>query len=189
MSAKKPVEEKVGSVTPFGLRLLPDLKARVEEAARQNNRSLNAEITARLEASFSIGEAEETYRALSGGRGEEGLLDRLQELRALIYQITDQARQAKRMTEPVAMFSKYGQIRDDDDHTIQPPPEEIAVTREELQWLRDDEREAEGKERRFGPRPTGEIGKRLDFLRERAAERRKLINLRRVFEGKEELPS
>ncbi|MBY5804059.1 Arc family DNA-binding protein [Rhizobium leguminosarum] len=53
MSSKKSPTEKIGNVTPFGLRLLPELRARVENAARQSKRSLNAEIVARLEASFS----------------------------------------------------------------------------------------------------------------------------------------
>lgn len=53
MSSKKSPSEKIGNVTPFGLRLLPELRARVEEAARQSKRSMNAEIVARLEASFS----------------------------------------------------------------------------------------------------------------------------------------
>lgn len=42
----------VANITPFGLRMQPDLKAKVEEAARTNNRSLNSEIVARLEYSF-----------------------------------------------------------------------------------------------------------------------------------------
>lgn len=37
------------NIAPFGLRMQPDLKARVEEAARANNRSLNAEIVHRVE--------------------------------------------------------------------------------------------------------------------------------------------
>ena len=44
--------EKVANITPFGLRLQPELKRRVEDAARANGRSLNAEIAARLEKSF-----------------------------------------------------------------------------------------------------------------------------------------
>ncbi len=51
MSAKKPSKERVRSVKPFGLRMLPPLKERIEAAARANGRSLNAEIVARLEAS------------------------------------------------------------------------------------------------------------------------------------------
>jgi hypothetical protein len=42
----------MANIPPFGLRMQPDLKARVEEAARANTRSLNAEIVARLEASL-----------------------------------------------------------------------------------------------------------------------------------------
>lgn len=40
------------NINPFGLRLQPELKALLELAAVENKRSLNAEITARLEASF-----------------------------------------------------------------------------------------------------------------------------------------
>lgn len=42
----------VANIAPFGLRMQPDLKARVEEAARKNNRSVNAEIVSALEAAF-----------------------------------------------------------------------------------------------------------------------------------------
>ncbi len=47
-------EEPMRNINPFGLRLQPELKARLEEAAKQNKRSLNAEISARLEASFDV---------------------------------------------------------------------------------------------------------------------------------------
>lgn len=43
---------KIANIPPFGLRLQPELKRQVEEAAKANGRSLNAEITHRLEASF-----------------------------------------------------------------------------------------------------------------------------------------
>lgn len=46
-------EEPMRNINPFGLRLQPELKARLEEAAKQNKRSLNAEIAARLESTFS----------------------------------------------------------------------------------------------------------------------------------------
>lgn len=42
----------MANIPPFGLRMQPDLKAKVEDAARANNRSLNAEIIARLEESL-----------------------------------------------------------------------------------------------------------------------------------------
>ena len=45
-------DEPMRNINPFGLRLQPDLKAKLEAAAKQNKRSLNAEISARLEASF-----------------------------------------------------------------------------------------------------------------------------------------
>lgn len=41
------------NITPFGLRMQPELKSRVEAAARDNNRSMNAEIVERLETSFN----------------------------------------------------------------------------------------------------------------------------------------
>ena len=42
-----------GSIAPFGLRMLPELKEKIEEAARASGRSMNAEIVARLLRSFS----------------------------------------------------------------------------------------------------------------------------------------
>lgn len=52
MSKKKADDLKIGNVPPFGLRMHPDLKARVETAAAASNRSMNSEIVARLEDSF-----------------------------------------------------------------------------------------------------------------------------------------
>lgn len=42
-----------GNVAPFGLRMLPDLREKVERAAKASGRSMNAEIVARLDSSFS----------------------------------------------------------------------------------------------------------------------------------------
>ncbi|WP_406873316.1 hypothetical protein WHT83_06360 [Aminobacter sp. P9b] len=42
----------MANIAPFGLRMQPDLKARVEDAAKLNNRSLNAEIVAVLEEKY-----------------------------------------------------------------------------------------------------------------------------------------
>ena len=39
-------------IAPFGLRMQPELKQKLEDSARANNRSMNAELVARLEASF-----------------------------------------------------------------------------------------------------------------------------------------
>ncbi|NTE36669.1 Arc family DNA-binding protein [Agrobacterium tumefaciens] len=52
MSTKKRVEDKISNIPPFGLRMLPELKERVAQAAEEAGRSLNAEIVARLEGSF-----------------------------------------------------------------------------------------------------------------------------------------
>lgn len=43
----------MAAIAPFGLRMQPDLKDHVDEAAKANNRSMNAEIIARLEKSFA----------------------------------------------------------------------------------------------------------------------------------------
>ncbi|MGD1039107.1 MAG: Arc family DNA-binding protein [Roseiarcus sp.] len=49
---RTPISERIADIPPYGLRLTPDLKQRIEASARANSRSLNAEITARLEHSF-----------------------------------------------------------------------------------------------------------------------------------------
>ncbi|QAY87213.1 hypothetical protein CUN61_26150 [Pseudomonas arsenicoxydans] len=41
------------NINPFGLRMQPELKAKIEAAAEKNRRSINAEIHARLEESFA----------------------------------------------------------------------------------------------------------------------------------------
>ena len=41
-----------GQIAPFGLRMLPELREKVEQAARDSGRSMNAEIVTRLEKSF-----------------------------------------------------------------------------------------------------------------------------------------
>lgn len=53
---------KVANITPFGLRLQPDLKRRVEEAARASGNSLNAEIAVRLEVSFAADDNRQEVR-------------------------------------------------------------------------------------------------------------------------------
>lgn len=50
---------RVADIPPFGLRLQPDLKRKLEDAAKASGRSLNAEIASRLEGTFA---AEDPYR-------------------------------------------------------------------------------------------------------------------------------
>lgn len=54
----------MANIPPFGLRMQPDLKTRVEDAARANNRSLNAEIIDRLERSFAADEERNDFDRL-----------------------------------------------------------------------------------------------------------------------------
>lgn len=55
MRRKQPEDEKVANIAPFGLRMQPSLKAKVQESALRNNRSVNSEIVARIEQSFLAG--------------------------------------------------------------------------------------------------------------------------------------
>ncbi|MED5545788.1 MAG: Arc family DNA-binding protein [Pseudomonadota bacterium] len=51
------MSESPKQIPPFGLRMPPDLKERIQAAAIENNRSMNAEIVSRLEASLVPGES------------------------------------------------------------------------------------------------------------------------------------
>jgi hypothetical protein len=57
MNRKTEVRPTTGHINPFGLRLQPELKAKLEAAAQRNGRSLNTEIALRLELTVK---AEET---------------------------------------------------------------------------------------------------------------------------------
>lgn len=61
-------------IAPFGVRMSPELKARLEAAAKINGRSLNAEVVARLQESLELkgeqrvigtGEPVPAYRSIS----------------------------------------------------------------------------------------------------------------------------
>lgn len=69
-------EMKIANIKPFGLRLQPGLKDWVETAAKINNRSINAEIVARLEASF-------VERGGSDAAGEDRFASLAQEIETL----------------------------------------------------------------------------------------------------------
>lgn len=53
MSKKTETRPATGHINPFGLRMQPELRQRLETAAKEAGRSLNAEIVARLESSIS----------------------------------------------------------------------------------------------------------------------------------------
>lgn len=69
--------ESPKQIPPFGLRMPPALKDRVQQAAAQNNRSMNAEIIARLEY------------ALSAEADSLDLLERVQKLEVMHQRILD----------------------------------------------------------------------------------------------------
>jgi hypothetical protein len=52
--ARNTTTAPTGSIAPLGLRLLPDLRDKIDIAARENGRSINAEVTARLQGSFDF---------------------------------------------------------------------------------------------------------------------------------------
>jgi hypothetical protein len=52
------------NISPFGFRMQAGLRKQLEDSAHANNRSLNAEITARLEASFDSPETAHAAREM-----------------------------------------------------------------------------------------------------------------------------
>jgi hypothetical protein len=52
--APKTTTAPTGNIAPFGLRMLPELRAKIEDSAKESGRSMNAEIAARLEDSFKL---------------------------------------------------------------------------------------------------------------------------------------
>lgn len=52
-----------GQIAPFGLRLLPELREKIESAAKESGRSMNAEISARLAESFEASPSVEQLQA------------------------------------------------------------------------------------------------------------------------------
>ncbi|QMV72989.1 Arc family DNA-binding protein [Comamonas piscis] len=53
--APKTTTAPTGQIAPFGLRMLPELREKIEAAARESGRSMNAEVVSRLEESFTGG--------------------------------------------------------------------------------------------------------------------------------------
>jgi len=55
-------------IAPFGVRMPPELKSRLEAAAKVSRRSLNAEVVTRLWASFGVAGATPVSSGVSVGR-------------------------------------------------------------------------------------------------------------------------
>ena len=60
-------------IAPFGVRMTPELKARLAAEAMRNGRSLNTEVIARLAASFADGERRVAMQPSSNGYMENSL--------------------------------------------------------------------------------------------------------------------
>ncbi|MBX4884814.1 Arc family DNA-binding protein [Rhizobium bangladeshense] len=89
-------DTRISNISPFGLRLLPELKRRVEEAARTNGRSLNAEIAYRLEESL---EAEGDARSQAAARSllQSGIRgDPVKELEKRVEELSHQLSSLRR---------------------------------------------------------------------------------------------
>lgn len=71
--AKNDHETRIAHIPPFGLRMLPDLKTRIEAAAKANGRSLNSEITARLE--WSLQAEEQSGGSMLAAGAPDAMLD------------------------------------------------------------------------------------------------------------------
>ncbi|WP_369040012.1 Arc family DNA-binding protein [Stenotrophomonas maltophilia] len=54
MAKKTETRPATATINPFGLRMQQELRERLEAAASESGRSLNAEIVSRLERSFSV---------------------------------------------------------------------------------------------------------------------------------------
>ncbi len=90
MAKKTETRSTTAHIAPFGLRMQPDLRAKLEDAASASGRSLNAEIVARLEASFEAATTSPEYehalskamtlaQALDAYYAELGKIQRLKE--------------------------------------------------------------------------------------------------------------
>lgn len=66
MATSKITRQPTGHIAPFGLRLQPELKARLEAEAEKAGRSLNAELVVRLERSLNLPDSQE--ETLDGNR-------------------------------------------------------------------------------------------------------------------------
>lgn len=87
-------------IPPFGLRLPVELKERIQAAARESNRSMNAEIIARLEATLEEGEKiDELERQMDQYSSEvRDLRQVLDTLRATVQSMADANAAALRAT-------------------------------------------------------------------------------------------
>lgn len=85
--ARNTTTAPTGSVAPLGLRLLPELRDKIEAAARTNGRSLNAEVSARLQASFET-PSTERIQALELELAQQRVATAEERAKAIQYSLT-----------------------------------------------------------------------------------------------------
>lgn len=90
----------MANIPPFGLRMQPELKARIEAAAKANNRSMNAEIVARLEEFDRLQEKLEQWAA---GNWAFGLREAETEKLAISKQLDDIHRMLAEVAEKIKL--------------------------------------------------------------------------------------
>jgi len=86
----------VANIAPFGLRMQPEFKRKMEDAAKRSGRSLNSEIIARLERSL------EDDSVTTGG------ISVADEIEALRAQIRHEADERTQLVERIARLERAG---------------------------------------------------------------------------------
>lgn len=102
MAKKEIGRPQTAHIAPFGLRLQPDLKEQVEAAARSAGRSMNAEIAARLEQSFSASNSPSGAIAWGLANAEFRVLHKEIELRGAVYRSAHLATELSKILEGAA---------------------------------------------------------------------------------------
>lgn len=92
----------VKQISPFGLRMQPELKDEVQAAAIRNNRSMNAEIVNRLELTLALEKNDYGPAEVSGGQFEIMLEHMHKEYRDRFNEL-----HAEMMTKFQALASSY----------------------------------------------------------------------------------
>lgn len=90
-------------IVPLGLRMPPEVKEQIEAAAKANGRSMNAEIVARLQASFE---------PLSGHEKRDLQAQTILEVAKLSMTLFEMMRDAKSATFPETVMHSVERIHD-----------------------------------------------------------------------------
>lgn len=103
MSVKKPDEKLVRGINPFGLRMLPELRQKLEEACRISGNSMNTEIVERLNRSFELSSAPPDVD-LSDPVVQKAMVQRMQEV---MGQVVEDMREEQRIANGMPLLLKW----------------------------------------------------------------------------------